>query len=168
MDKNPFYSTQAPLIQRLFPEARYVFALRHPCAVILSCFMQPFGRNPALANFLDLETTAVTYDRVMRLWLRYRTALRLQVHELRYESLVADKEREVRAVSDFLGLPWDKSILDHTVQAKKRGRIYTPSYHQVVRPIYKDAVDRWRAYEGNFGRAMELLRPYITTFGYET
>lgn len=166
IDKNPFYSTHAPLIRVLFPEARFIFALRHPCAVILSCFMQPFGRNPALANFLDLDTAAATYAKVMRLWLRYRSALPLDVHELRYESLVADKEKEVRALVDYLGLEWSEQLLDHASQAKKRGRIYTPSYHQVVRPIYTDSVERWRNYAGHFGVALDTLKPFIEAFGY--
>jgi hypothetical protein len=168
VDKNPFYSTRTALIHLLFPDARFVFALRHPRAVILSCFMQPFGRNPALANFTSLLGSAGQYQRVMRLWLQYRRYLPLQVHELRYEALVADKEARLRETLEFLGLPWDDTLSDHVSHARKRGRIYTPSYHQVSQPIYTDAVDRWRNYEKYLAEAGDLVQPFVTEFGYDT
>jgi hypothetical protein len=167
VDKNPFYSTRAALIHLLFPDARFVFAERHPHAVILSCFMQPFGRNPALANFTSLQGSAGLYARVMKLWLQSRARLSLKVHSLRYEALVADKEAKVRETLEFLGLPWDDSLSDHVSHARKRGRIYTPSYHQVSRPIYTDAVDRWRNYERHLAEVNGSLRPFVTGFGYD-
>jgi tetratricopeptide (TPR) repeat protein len=166
VDKNPFYSTHTALIQQLFPGARFIFALRHPCDVVLSCFMQPFGRNPVLANFLDLESSAQTYRRVIDLWLRYREHLPIRVHELRYEELVANTQVTLRALLEFLNLPWSDELVDHTAHARKRGRIYTPSYHQVIQPVYGDAVNRWRRYQRYFGAALEMLRPYAELFGY--
>lgn len=166
VDKNPFHSTHAGLIQRLLPGTRFIFALRHPCDVVLSCFMQPFGRSPVLANLLDLETSAEVYRRVMDLWLRYRDALPLEVHELRYEQLVTDTHSSLRALLEFLGLAWSEELADHTAHAQRRGRIYTPSYHQVIRPVYSDAINRWRRYQRHFGAALDLLRPYVERFGY--
>ncbi len=167
VDKNPFYSTRAALIHLLFPDARFVFAERHPHAVILSCFMQPFGRNPALANFTSLQGSAGLYERVMNLWFQLRSHLPLKVHDLRYEALVADKETNVRETLGFLGLSWDDSLSDHVSHARKRGRIYTPSYHQVSRPIYTDAVDRWRNYEKHLAEVSGTLQPFVTGFGYD-
>jgi tetratricopeptide (TPR) repeat protein len=166
LDKNPFYSAHAAFIHLLFPGARFILALRHPCDVALSCFMQAFGNNPVLDNFRSLQDTAATYRRVMDLWLRYRELLPLVVHDLRYEALVADKQKEIAALLGFLGLEWEEAMQDHTGHAKKRGRIYTPSYHQVIRPVYGDAVERWRRYRGHFGQALEALRPYAERFGY--
>ena len=37
-------------------------------------------------------------------------------HELRYESLVSDPERELRAVLSFLGEPWDDAVLRYDAQ----------------------------------------------------
>lgn len=166
LDKYPLYSMHAGLIHRLFPGARFIFALRHPCDTVLSCFMQAFGKVPVLENFRDLETTALTYTRVMDLWAGYRTGLDLKVHMLRYEALLQDKQTELAGLLGFLGLEWDESMQDHTRHAKRRGRIYTPSYHQVVQPLYGDAVDRWQKYRPYFGTALERLKPYAEGFGY--
>ena len=166
VDKNPFHSTHAALIHQLLPDTRFIFALRHPCDVVLSCFMQPFGRSPVLANFLDLETSAQVYRRVMDLWQRYCDALPIAVHELRYEQLVTDTRSSLQALLEFLELPWSDALADHTAHAQRRGRIYTPSYHQVIRPVYSDALNRWRRYQQHFGAALDLLRPYVEHFGY--
>ena len=167
IDKNPFYSARAAFIHRLLPQARFIFALRHPCDVVLSCFMQPFGNNPVLANFSTLEDSAELYRRVMELWLRYQELFDLHVHTLRYEALVADKQHELKEVIGFLGLDWDEQLSDHIPHARRRGRIYTPSYHQVIQPVYQNAVDRWRRYERYFGEALEVLRPFVKKFGYD-
>ena len=166
LDKNPFYSAHAPFIHLLFPGARFIFAIRHPCDVILSCFMQAFGNNPVLDNFRNLEDGAAVYRRVMDLWLGACATLPLKVHELRYEALVADKHQQIAALLEFLGLAWVESMQDHTGHARKRGRIYTPSYHQVIRPVYGDSVERWRRYRPYFGKALDVLRPYAGRFGY--
>ena len=34
--------TVLPLIRRLFPRARIVLTIRHPCDVLLSCYFQQF------------------------------------------------------------------------------------------------------------------------------
>lgn len=166
VDKNPFLSAHGAFIQSIIPDARYIFALRHPCDVVLSCFMQPFGHNPILANFLSLESSAHTYRRVMDLWFRYRDNLPLQVHEIRYEQLVGDTPATLHSLLDFLGLKWADGLADHTAHARKRGRIYTPSYHQVIQPLYDKAINRWKRYQRHFGAALEILQPYVERFGY--
>jgi hypothetical protein len=166
LDKNPLHSTHAGIIRLLFPQARFIFALRHPCDVALSCFMQGFGNNPGLENFRDLTSTATTYSKVMDLWAIHRKQLGARVYSLRYESLVEDKRGEMQRLLGFLGLCWEDSMEDHTSQAKKRGRIYTPSYHQVIKPVYRDALGRWQRYRRYFGLALETLKPYVEEFGY--
>lgn len=166
VDKHPYQSAVAAFIHRLFPAAPFILALRHPCDVVVSCYMHGAGDYPLTANFTALDTTALAYARLMELWLRYRELFPLRVHELRYEKLVADKTGELRNLLDFLGLPWSENLTDHTAHARHRGRIYTPSYHQVVQPIYKHAVDRWRRYEHHLRGVLPILRPYIETFGY--
>ena len=53
-------------------------------------------------------------------------------------------------------------------QRKARGRIHTPSYAQVVQPLYKSASDRWRAYEHHLTQERTRLSDWITAYGYDT
>ena len=84
--------THAGLIHRVFPDAKFILALRHPCDCVLSCFMQTFKLNDAMANFLSLEQSARLYAAVMELWSAYRQKLDLDVHVVKYEDLIQDLE----------------------------------------------------------------------------
>lgn len=165
VDKFPFNLLDLPLIKRLFPQSKVILALRHPCDVVLSCFMQQFQLNNAMAHFLNLEDAAKLYARVMALGRRYETLLNLPLHRLRYEDLVADSEGEARRLLTFLELPWQPSVLDHVATAKAR-RIATPSYEQVTQPIYSHASGRWHRYEEQLSPLLPLLQPSIEAYGY--
>jgi tetratricopeptide (TPR) repeat protein len=167
VDKMPIRTFQVGLLWRLFPDARYVFGLRHPADVVLSNFMQHYMPTDAFANFHTLEGTVRVYDGVMNLWHRYREKLPLSVHEVRYERLVEDLEGEARRLLEFLGVPWDPAVLDFTRTAEARGRINTNSYHQVTEALYRRARNRWRRYQRFLEPAMDRLAPHIETFGYE-
>ena len=55
IDKLPLHTIAIPLINLLFPRAKVIFALRHPCDSILSCFQQSFKPNTAMSNFTTLR-----------------------------------------------------------------------------------------------------------------
>lgn len=166
LDKNPFMSAHAGFIHALLPQARFVFALRHPCDVVLSCFMQSFTDTPVAGSFLTLGKVAETYSQVMNLWFRYREVCNLEVCELRYENLVSNTPGTLPGVFAFLGLDWRPALQDHTAHARERGRIYTPSYSQVTRPLNTKSINRWQRYADRFGSVLEKLRPYVERFGY--
>lgn len=166
VDKLPLHTARAHLLWRVFPHAKFILAIRHPCDVCLSCFMQYFAVNDAMAAFFTLEGTSQVYARVMGLWQKYVSALPLDYHRIRYEDLVANFEQETRALLDFLGVGWDDAVLGHTEHAIKRGTINTPSYHQVTQPIYQHAKYRWKRYAKEFEPVMETLSPFIEYFGY--
>lgn len=166
VDKNPLNTVVAHLIWRVFPQAKFILAIRHPCDVCLSCFMQNFFINEAMASFFTLESTAQVYGGVMRTWLEAVAKLPLDYHRIRYEDLVADFEGETRALLEFLGVGWDDHVLGHTEHAMKRGTISTPSYHQVTQPIYQHAKYRWKRYAKQFEPVMPALQPFIDYFGY--
>ncbi len=166
VDKMPLNIVEAGLIWRLFPAAKFIVTVRHPCDVCLSCFMQAFDINDPMANFFSLKDSARLYAEVMELWRRYPRVLPLIHHVVRYEDLVEDLEGEARRLVEFLGLEWDPAVLGYAERAKRRGKIQTPSYHQVTEPIYRRARYRWRRYAEHLRPVMATLAPYIEEFGY--
>lgn len=166
VDKMPLNTINVHLIWRAFPQAKFIFAARHPCDVCLSCFMQNFVMNESNAGFVSLESAAKVYSEVMRIWQDATRLLPLDYHRIRYEDLVSDFENETRALLEFLGVGWHDNVLGHTDHAARRGTIRTPSYHQVTRPIYQDAKYRWKRYAGQFEPVMPTLKPFIDYFGY--
>lgn len=167
IDKMPLNITAVPFIHKVFPGARYIVALRHPCDVCLSCFMQEFGPNVATLNFFSLEQIATMYSAVMSLWQNV-SVLPLNVHQQRYEDLVDDFEGQSRALLDFLRLEFDPAILRFEEHARRRGHINTPSYDQVSQPLYQDARYRWTRYRSQLDPVMPMLMPFIEDFGYES
>lgn len=166
VDKLPLNTIWTPLIWRVFPEARFILALRHPVDVCLGCFMQHFAVNAAMASYLSIENTAITYAAVMELWRDVSAALPLSVHPVRYEDVVADLPGQAAGLLAFLGLAWDEAVLDPAGAARAKPIINTPSYHQVSRPIYKDAAYRWRRYERHVAEAARTVQPFVEAFGY--
>mgnify|MGYP002631918781 CR=1 FL=1 len=166
VDKLPLNLVQAGPIHRIFPDAKFVLSLRHPCDVCLSCFMQDFAITSAMANFFTVEDAAILYARAMDLWRHYASVLPLAYHSVRYEDLVSDTEPVVRALLEFLGVDWNAAVLDHSSQARRPEMINTPSYHQVAEPIYQRSRLRWPNYAGQLAGALEILTPDIERFGY--
>ena len=166
IDKNPLATLRLPLIYRLFPDTKIVFTLRHPCDVVLSCFMQNFRPTRSMSSFTDLHQTALVYDAVMSYWERCNALFPLNVHTVRYEAMIEDLEGEMRPLLEFLDLPWDPRILDHQRTARERGNIRTPSYAQVTEKIYRRAEGRWLRYRQYFTAALPILEPWIEKFGY--
>jgi hypothetical protein len=166
IDKNPLSMIRMPLIHRLFPDAKIILAMRHPCDVVLSCFMQNFKPTEAMSSFLDLTNAARAYDRIFAYWEKSCEIFPLATHMLRYEAMVDDVEAEVRPLFEFLGLDWEAQVLDHQTTAKNRGFIRTPSYAQVTEKIYSSASGRWQRYRSQMTEILPILEPWIERFGY--
>ena len=167
IDKQPFAMVEAPLIHRLFPAAKFLFVLRHPCDVVLSCFVTRFEPIGGLVNFTTLEGTAQLYDQMFRFWGQCRTILPMIVQRVRYERLVEDAEPEMRALAAFMGLQWTDAILDNPTTAQDRGFINTPSYAQVAEPLYDRSIGRWEKYRKQMKPVLPILAPWAQRFGYE-
>lgn len=167
IDKMPLNTVYLPLALRLYPKAKVILSLRHPCDCCLSCFMQPIRLNPAMASFASMDGATALYARIMRLWQRVAETL-APTHEIvRYEDLIGDVECTARRVLEFLDLDWDPSVLDHTGHARARGLIRTPSFRQVSEPIYTRAKGRWERYRPQMDPYLDRLRPFISSFGYD-
>jgi len=166
VDKNPLNILRLPVIRRVFPNARILLAVRHPCDVILSCYMQQF-RAPDFALLCrSIESLAVGFRRTFDYWYSQSALLSPAAHELKYEDFVRDFESGMRAVTNFLELPWAESMLRPAERAQAKGYISTPSYAQVTQPVNSKSVDRWRRYEKHFAGAIPTLEPYLSRWGY--
>ena len=167
IDKYPLHMARMPVIHRVFPDAKIIFVERHPCDVVLSCFMANFQLNRAMRHFSTLADAADLYNVVFTAWSRARALLPLNVHIIRYENMVADLETEMRSLLDFLGIAWDPSVLDNRQAASKREHIRTASYAQVTEPIYKRSSGRWRRYRSQLEPVLPVLKPWVDLMGYE-
>ena len=165
MDKNPELTLLLPVISRVFPESKILFALRGPRDVVLSCFMQPLPLNSVSVHYHSLEQTAKKYALMLGGWLRMRDMLQCDWIEVKYEDTVGDLESQARRSLDFLGLPWDENVLQYHQRAKTK-HVHSPTYEAVTKPVYRSSIGRWKNYEKHMGPALEVLKPLVDALGY--
>lgn len=167
VDKFPLNIALIGIIYRIFPDAKFIFALRHPCDCVLSCFMQQFQLNPGMIHFLDLESSARFYDQVMDLWFHFQEVLPLNSYTHRYEDVVENFRDNIARLLDFLDVPWNDAVLEYDKMAKKRKSLAnTPSYSQITEKIYTRARYRWERYREQMEPVLDILLPYARKFGY--
>jgi Flp pilus assembly protein TadD len=165
IDKMPLNAVFLPLITRLFPHAKILFALRDPRDVVLSCFRRRFAMNPGMYEFTSLETASAYYGAVMRLVDIYREKLALDLIEVRHEKLVADFEGGVSRICAFLGLQFQDGMRAFAVRAQSQN-IDTPSGAQLARGLSSRGLDQWRHYAPQLQPVLSWLAPFVTRFGY--
>lgn len=159
IDKMPNNSQHVGFIHLILPNARIIDARRHPMATCFAAFKQHFARGQGFTYDLnDLGRYYLDYARVMA---RFEDAAPGRVHQVRYETLIADVETEVRRLLSYCGLPFEPACLQF--HENKRA-VRTASSEQVRQPLYSDAVDHWRHYEPWLGPLRAALGQTIQEF----
>jgi tetratricopeptide (TPR) repeat protein len=165
VDKYPLNTLKLPLIARLFPDARIIFAVRDPRDVVLSAFRRQFRMSAPMYELLTLEGTATYYDAVMRYADRCIRLLGLSMLEVHHEDLVADFRGQLDGICRFLGLPWHDAMMEFAPRSKTRPRA-TPSTAQLARGLDQKTVGQWRRYANELSGVLPLLNPWVERFGY--
>ncbi|MEU9832395.1 sulfotransferase [Streptosporangium sp. NPDC048047] len=151
VDKTPANAFAHRRIATCWPDARFVFLLRHPASIAASWHeASPDRRTPHEAA-LD----ALRYMKAVE-----RARGDLPGLTVRYEDLTADPEAETRRICDFLGIPWEPVMLAYGEQT-------------VVQKGLGDWKDKIRSGKVQEGRALPRpeeipgeLRPMARTWGY--
>ena len=165
VDKQPGGALHLPLIRRLFPRARIVFAVRDPRDVVLSCLRRSFQVNALTYEFTTLAGAAGCYDAFMQLSETARARLGLAWFDLPHEDLVEDFEGRMRDLCAFLGLDWSPALSDFAATAKARP-VRTPSAPQVRAGLTDTGIGRWRDYAVAMKPVLDTLEPWVERFGY--
>lgn len=99
-------------ISTYWPQARFIFLIRHPASIVESWCES----HPALSVAESVERTRKEMEAV-------EAARRgLSGHTVRYEDLVADPEASVRAVCAYLGVDFEAAMLDYGTKDHGRFR----------------------------------------------
>ena len=99
----------------------------------------------------------------MDIWLAVREWEGFEWMETRYEDIVLDLEKEGRRVTRFFDLDWhEKQKLFY----ENRKQLYSPTYQDVTRPVYRRSVGRWGAYEKHLAPILPALESYCRKLGY--
>ena len=165
IDKMPLNIVHVGEIVKIFPDAKFILAIRHPCDCVLSCFMQNFRLNDSMANFLNIKDTSEMYNLVMTLWKHYEK-LNINYQIVKYEDIVHNFKKTTQDLLNFLKVPWSDNVLKFYEVAQSRSLINTPSYDQVYKPIYSESAYRWERYKDEIKPILPILKPWINEFKY--
>ncbi|GHH81503.1 sulfotransferase family protein [Streptomyces capitiformicae] len=153
VEKTPSNAFVHERIRDCWPDARFVFLLRHPVSIAQS--------------WHEGDPDKRTYDEAAADALRYMKAVDkarkgLTGHTVRYEDITADPEQEMRRLCEFLDLDFEPTMLDY---GKKDDA-------QVVKGL-GDWRDKIKTGQVQSGRALpteddipEILRPMCQAWGY--
>jgi tetratricopeptide (TPR) repeat protein len=159
LDKMGANFAHVGLIALILPNAKIIDMRRHPMACGFSNFVQLFGQGQNNAYRLsDIGTLTRDYVALMA---HFDRAAPGKVHRVFYEDLVADPERELRRLLDYLELPFEAQCLDFH---KTTRVVTTASSEQVRRPIHKDALEQWRHYAPWLGPLEAALGPVLEAY----
>jgi tetratricopeptide (TPR) repeat protein len=153
IDKLPENALYAGFIAKAYPNAAIVHMKRSPMDTCFAMYKQSFFRFAYTLE--NLARYYVAHDRLMRHW---RRILGDRLIEVEYEELVADQERETRALLAALGLEFEPACLHFE---ENTAPCATASSVQVREKIHNRSIERWRHFE----KHLEPLRRRLEDAG---
>jgi tetratricopeptide (TPR) repeat protein len=165
VDKNPSLNLLIPIVVRIFPETKFLVAIRDPRDVVMSCFMQALPLTAVSSAYLTLESAVNQYANVMDFWLQMRPRMGERWIEVRYEDMVSDLSTVARSTLEFLGVSYEENVLKFDEHARSK-RVHSPSHADVRKPLYRTAVGRWRNYQKHLEPHLAGLERFIEAFKY--
>jgi tetratricopeptide (TPR) repeat protein len=159
IDKMPNNWMNVGLIQLILPRARIVDARRHPLACGFSNFKQHFARGQGFSY--DLAELGAYYRDYVTLMDHFDAVRPGRIHRVFHERLVEEPETEIRGMLDRLGLPFDPACLRFHETARP---VRTASSEQVRRPVSREGLDQWRAFEPWLQPLRDALGPVVDEY----
>lgn len=142
IDKTPANWLYFGLIAKALPAAVVIHVRRHPLDSCFAMYRTLFRMGyPFSYDLGDLARYYIAYHRLMKHW---RQTFPDTFIEVQYEQLVDDQEDVSRMLIAHCGLDWDDACLSFERNTRP---VATASAAQVRKPIYRDALGRWRNYE---------------------
>jgi hypothetical protein len=152
IDKTPSNFLYIGLLRRALPAAPLLHVSRHPVDSCLAMYRTLFRMGyPFTYDLEDLASYYIAYHRLME---HRRSLFPGSITEIHYEALVDDQEVVSRAIVDACGLDWEDTCLEFD---RNKAPFATASAAQVRRPIYRDALARWRRFEKHLAPLVRRL-----------
>jgi len=109
-EKGPAYYNSMPKLAEQFPEAKIIVIWRDPQNVVSSIIEA--GKKDLFFSNRSLPLRSITGFEIMQEDVLALRARGTSVHDLCFEDLVEDPETHLKAICDFLEIPFDRRMLD--------------------------------------------------------
>jgi hypothetical protein len=151
VDKTPRYYHILPWLEALFPLARKIWIKRNPLDVVASRKDRGFTITESVGDVLSPYSFDTTIG--FALLASYFEVVSPTKHILHYEDLVRDAVPTIKAICEFLELPFEEHMLDYGA-------------NQVLMKMYADAtmgdekiLEHMRPHTHSVGRWRDMLTP---------
>ena len=114
----------------------------------------------------DLNWTAQYYDLAMSHYQKCLQQFEFKNTTVKYEEVVENSHRALKPILDAFNLDWTYEMDIFYETAKRRAHINTPSYSQVINPLYKTAVGLWENYRDELDIITPQILPWCKEFDY--
>lgn len=137
-DTTPLNSYYLSQIYDTFPRARYCFLVRDGRDVIAS---YKTGGKAVLGDLAEPVRAAHHWMHAVEQydWLRKRTEVKL----IRYESLVAEPERVLTEVCEYLKVPFEAQMLNFYEQIPDRKMYDLPVHQNLKKPVFESSIGKY-------------------------
>jgi Sulfotransferase family len=166
-DKTPMYMQHLPLLERLFPAARFVHLVRDGRDAAISFLAMPRG---IVTESWGHPRTAAGFACQWKSEVRAARALGARAGgrylEVRYEELVADTAAVVERICAFAGLAYEPAMLDYEGTVDVSAKPHQQRLRQAPTPGVRD----WRADMAaeNVAAFEAVAGDLLAELGYET
>ena len=86
-------------------------------------------------------------------------------HIVKYEEVVLNFDNTIKKTINFLNVEWEDDVKNFNATALARQKINTPSYNQVVQPLYEKSINRWKKYD-EIKKIYSSLEHWIKKYNY--
>ncbi|HEY0628622.1 MAG TPA: sulfotransferase [Sphingomicrobium sp.] len=156
VDKMPNNWLHLGLLLAILPNAKIIDARRHPLACCVSNFRQYYAKGQEFSY--DLKHMGRFYADYVRMMAHFDELMPGRIYRVVHEDLVEQPESQIRKLLAHLDLPFDTQCLRFYESKRAVG---TASSEQVRRPINREGLDQWRAFEPWLGPLKDALGPIV-------
>lgn len=152
-DNTPLYANNTLLLNKLFPDAKYIVMLRDPRDVALSAEKLHFGSKTMFGAGLEWEKV------LLNMMLVQKKIGDDKVYFQKYESLVTETEQSLNNICDFLEIKFELSMLNF-YKTKDASAMLKHDHHQnLARPISTSSIGKYKL--GKKRKELFLLEIYL-------
>ena len=163
-EKSPLHCRSVERIHQLFPEAKFIHIYRDPRDVV--------------ASMLNMDWTQGTVRGLSRTWFKimceHLRLLRVMPSDLytdvRFETLVAEPQKELQRLCEFLDEPFDLSLLHFYERDNAGFDDREAAWKEMTRkPLTSQSIGRFRRdlTMRRIARVERIVGPLLQRFGYQ-
>jgi len=168
IDKTPRYSLIAEDLVELFPEAKFIVLWRHPIAVMNS-MSTTFREGRWEPNSFDLDLYR-GMDQLRSICAKHGP----RIHQVKYEDLAANPEKELATLGAYLGIPDLSEVAGRELEKGNHGKLGDPTGVKKYSKVSAASISEWEAGIRNWFRERWVKKyfsgeraEFFRSLGYE-